>query len=300
MKKRFRVSDSQFALLLNLPALCVLLVMMAYPVIRGIWISFCECGLTNINAPTWNNFRNYIKIFESGTVVKYLVTTIKFVFFTVGAQLLLALPLALLLNSKLIKGRTIFRGIIFLAWTIPTIVVAVVFRWLFNPNYGVLNWVFMKLGIVETMGVPWTMNAKLALALIVIACLWKQLPYMTVMILAGLQSVDNSQVEAAIVDGASSFQRLRHVILPALRPVLITTTWLAVVQDFQQYTLIKNITGGGPVDATTTLSVGVFQEAFLKYNFGTATAIGVIWMVLLIVITLFTNKWADSASRDLM
>lgn len=297
--KRFKITDNMFALLLLLPALCVLLTMLAYPVVRGVWLSLCRCGLANINDPVWNNFKNYIEIFEDGQILEHLSITLRFVLLTVGTQVLLALPIALILNSRL-RGRNLFRGMIFIAWTVPTIVVAIVFRWLFNSSYGVINWMIYKLGITETMAIPWTVDGTLAMALIVMACVWKQLPYMTVMLLAGLQSVDSSQLEAATVDGATGFQRLRHVILPALRPVMITSIWLSIVQNFQQFTAIKNITGGGPDNATMTLSLAVHQEAFKYFDFGTATAMGVVWMVLLTIVTVASNKMVDSASQDLL
>lgn len=116
------------------------------------------------------------------------------------------------------------------------------------------------------------------------------LPYMTVMILAGLQSVDSSLLEAACIDGGNPFQRFWHIVLPSIRPVLFTSVWLAITQNFQQFTIINNMTGGGPVDATTTLSIAAYKAAFQSYNFGESAAIGVIWMVFLFVLTFISNK----------
>lgn len=137
------------------------------------------------------------------------------------------------------------------------------------------------------------------MALIVIAAVWRQLPYMMVMILAGLQSVDQSLIEASRIDGANSFQSLIHVTIPSIRPVLVTSIWIAMMANFQMYTIIANVTNGGPVTATTTLSIAAYKAAFQSYDFGYAAAIGVVWLVLLSIITLFSNRLTDKYSRDL-
>ena len=131
------------------------------------------------------------------------------------------------------------------------------------------------------------------MALIVIAAVWRQLPYMMVMILAGLQSVDKSLEEAGVVDGANYFQTLFHIIIPSIRPVLVTSIWIALMANFQMYTIIANVTNGGPVGATTTLSIAAYNAAFQSYDFGYGAAIGVMWLVMLFIITMFTNKLTD-------
>lgn len=298
--RRFEVSDRMFGFFLMLPAIIVFLVVIAWPILRGVWVSFCSNKLANISNPTWNNFKNYQQIFKNNAFWNYFGTTLIFVVLTVGVQLILGLMLAMLLNSN-IRGQKLFRGLFIIPWTIPSVVVAILWRWMLQQQYGVINYVIMQMGLISGMELNWTSNSALAMASIVIACVWKQLPYMTVMLLAGLQSVDKGLVEAAYIDGASGLKNLWHITLPAIRPVMITSTWLAVTQNFQQFTIIKNMTGGGPVYATTTLSVAAYKEAFTtKYNFGTAAAIGVLWMVFLFIVTLISNRATDKYSRDLM
>jgi len=288
-KKRKKNPDQWFAIGFVSPAILVLIGVIALPILRGVWISFCDCYLKNLTSPTWNNFSNYAALFKDGLFLQYFGHTLLFVTLTVGVQLALGLMFALLLNSK-IRGRNIFRGLLIIPWTIPSVVVAIVWRWMLQQQYGVINYLLYHAGITSTMNLSWTMDATLAMAAIVIACVWKQLPYMTVMLLAGLQSVDNSLVEAAYIDGTNKFQNLWHIILPAIRPVLITSTWLAVTQNFQQFTIINNLTAGGPVTATTTLSIAAYKTAFQSYNFGQSAAIGVIWMLFLLAFTFLSNK----------
>jgi len=283
-----------------LPAIIAFLLVIAWPILRGIWVSFCSNKLANISNPTWNNFKNYQQIFKNNAFWNYFGTTLIFVILTVGTQLFMGMILALLLNSK-IRGQKMFRGLFIIPWTVPSVVVAILWRWMFQQQYGVINYIAMQLRLINGMELNWTAHSTLAMASIVIACVWKQLPYMTVMLLAGLQSVDKGLVEAAYIDGANGLQNFWHITLQAIRPVMITSTWLAVTQNFQQFTIIKNMTGGGPVFATTTLSVAAYKEAFTtKYNFGTSAAIGVLWMVFLFGVTLVSNRATDKYSRDLM
>ena len=152
------------------------------------------------------------------------------------------------------------------------------------------------LGITEQMNLSWQVSNSLAMASVVIASVWRQLPYMMVMLLAALQSVDSSLEEAAHIDGANGWQSFSHVVLPSIRPVLITSTWIAVMNNFQSYTIIANMNGTGA--ATMTLSIAAYQEAFKSYNFGKGAAIGVMWLVLLFVITLISNRASDRATND--
>ncbi len=297
-RKKFVLSDRAFGLMLIAPAIIVFLTVIAYPILRGIWVSFCANKLKNINNPTWNDFKNYRDIFKRGAFWQYFGTTLVFVVLTVSIQLVLGMLLALLLNSD-IRGRKVFRGFFIIPWTIPSVVVAILWNWILQQQYGVVNYLLLRLGAITEMELNWVADSALAMVSIILACVWKQLPYMTVMLLAGLQSVDTGLIEASHIDGANGLQSLWHIILPAVRPVLVTCTWLSVTQNFQQFTIIKNMTGGGPVYATTTLSVAAYKEAFTGYNFGTSAAIGVLWMVFLFMITLLSNRMNDRFSRDL-
>ena len=275
-------SDQWFGFALVLPALIVLLVVIALPILKGIYVSFFSYKLKDISQPLfdfssaniqkilageeglgalsnlkWNDLANYTSLFKRGEILDYFGNTILFVLLTVSIQLVLGMIIALLLNSKL-RATGFFRGVMLIPWTIP--------------------------------------SNSLAMASVVIASVWRQLPYMMVMLLAALQSVDSSLEEAAHIDGANGWQSFSHVVLPSIRPVLITSTWIAVMNNFQSYTIIANMNGTGA--ATMTLSIAAYQEAFKSYNFGKGAAIGVMWLVLLFVITLISNRASDRATND--
>lgn len=296
-QKRMYVNDKLFGFLLVLPAIAILSVTVLFPILKGIYVSFCNYKLATLNNPKWNNFKNYKALFKSKDIFIYFKNTFVYVLLTVGIQFVLGFSVALLLNSK-IRGRNVFRGLFLIPWTIPTVVVAILWRWMLHQQFGVLNYIFYHLGFTETVNVSWTTQPKLAMAAIVIASIWRQMPYMIVMILAALQSVDRSLIEASYIDGANNFKSIIHVIMPAIRPVIITSVWISLMQNFQMYTIIANMTGGGPTTSTTTLSVAAYKAAFQSYDFGKGAAIGVLWLLLLFVVTLLTNRANEKASSD--
>ena len=302
---KYHMSDGFFGFLLTVPAILVLLTVIAAPILKGIYMSFMKYGLKEVSgkaAPVWNNFKNYTDLFRSGgingNVVDYFLTTLQFVFWAVLVQFVIGLALALLLNTKL-KGRGVFRGLFLVPWTIPSVVVALLWRLMLNNSYGIINWILNKLGFIPTAAFDWLNSPNLALPAVVIAAVWRQLPYMMVMLLAGLQSVDKSQLEAARIDGATFMQTLRHVTLPTIRPVVLSSVWIAIMNNFQMYTIINLMTGGGPSEATYTLSIAAYEKAFTDYNFGQGAAIGVMWLVFLTVVTVIINKISAKSAENL-
>lgn len=296
------MSDNTFGFLLMVPALLVLLVVIAFPIAKGIYASFCDYGLRELRKGMfeleWNNFANYKIMLKNNQIFKYFKNTVIFVALVVVIQFVLGLGIALLLDSK-IKGRGVIRGFMLIPWTIPSVVTAIVWRFMTNSSYGVLNWFGFKLGLIPSLDYSWTLQGGSAMALIVIAAVWRQLPYMMVMILAGLQSVDHTLIEAGRVDGANYPQTLLNITIPSIRPVIVTSLWIAIMANFQMYTIIANVTNGGPVGATTTLSIAAYNAAFQSYDFGYGAAIGVVWLIVLFIITMFSNKLTDKYSEDL-
>ena len=311
-------SDSLFGFLLVVPALVVLVIVIALPILKGIYVSFFSYRLRDITSPmfnfgilgdilggeegiealcnlSWNDFSNYASLFRRNEILEYFGNTLEFVFFTFIIQLVLGMAIALLLNAK-IRATGLFRGLMLIPWTIPSVVVAILWRWMLHQDFGIINYIGYMLGITTNLNLSWQASNSLAMASVVLASVWRQLPYMMVMLLAALQSVDSSLEEASRIDGANGWQTFTHVILPSIRPVLITSVWIAVMNNFQSYTIIANMNGTGA--ATMTLSIAAYQEAFRSYNFGKGAAIGVMWLVLLFIITLVSNKLGDRYAND--
>lgn len=182
--------------------------------------------------------------------------------------------LANFLNRKM-KGRTLFRVLFTLPWLFPETVIALLFTWIMNPMYGILNSFLKGIGVIST-NISWLGTAKYAFPAVVVACIWKGYPLVMTMLLSGMQSISGDLYEAAMIDGASKWKQFVHVTLPGLRPVLITTVILDSVWWFKQYTLVYTMTKGGPGTATELISLNIFGAAFEDLQFGKAAAWGIL------------------------
>lgn len=286
-----RGKDLFFAYAMLLPAILVFLIVIFLPIVKGIAASFCDYTILNMKKGMhWNGFANYRKVWGNGTFLKQLRTTLVFVFGTVGLEFVIGLVLALLLNTQ-IKGRSMLRAAFLVPWTIPSIVVAVLWSWMFQAQFGVLNFLFSEFGLLSNPYMEWLQNPKTAMLTIIIACVWRQTPYMIVMLLSGLQSVRADLIEAAEIDGANYWHCLVNIILPSIKPVIGTTLITSFLSSFQQFTIIYNMTDGGPIDVTTTLSIATYKLAFTSYDLGAGSALGVIWLVILgSIVTIYNVK----------
>ena len=288
LKKRNK-QDTLFASALLLPTFIIFGIVVFFPIIKGIVVSFCDYRLATLNNPVWNNFENYKKIFKHGQILVYFKNTFIYVFFIVVIKFSIGMGIALLINAN-VKGRKLIRGLYLVPWTIPSVVVAILWKWMFQQQFGVLNYILYHLKLTSTINISWFQDSTLAYVSVIIAVLWRQLPYVIVMLLAGLQSVDKSLIEQATIEGACSRQVFRHVTIPAILPVITTTVWISIMDNFQMFTIIFNMTGGGPLESTTTLSIAAYKKAFMAYDFGQGSAIGVMWMLVLIIATVIYNK----------
>ena len=281
---RFRLSekwkDHLFGYALMLPTFLVFALVILFPILKGIVMSFYDYTFFTIKkGPQWNNFENYVTIFEEG-FLSQLGRTLIFTIGTVGLELIIGMCIALLLNMN-IRGRNAFRSLFLMSWTIPSIVTALLWSWLFNAQYGIIDYFLYRLGLISDPNMQWLQSPNLSMLTVIIAVVWRQTPYMLVMILAGLQSINQDLVEAAAIDGASAFQTFFRVKLPGIKTVLGNTLITCVMASFQQFTIIMNMTQGGPMKATTTMSIATYKMAFVNHNLGAGAAVGVIWMLIL-------------------
>lgn len=255
-----------------MPAAITLLLLVTYPLLYGAYISFFNTNLVN----KWDfvALNNYVSIFSNIQFVGNIVVTLKYTLFTVIGHFAIGLVLGLILNMKL-PGITIFRTILILPWLLPEVVVGLLWKWLFNPMYGLFNDILMRLHVIDSP-VSWLGDASYAFIAIVIVCVWKGYPMVMMMVLAGLQSISQDTYEAAKIDGCNRVQSFRYVTLPGLLPVLVVTLILDTVWWFKHFTMIWLLTEGGPGDATNVVSIDIFKQAFQFFDFGKAAAMAVI------------------------
>lgn len=255
-----------------LPAAFVMGMLIIYPLLYGFAISLFDTNLVN----RWEfvGLEYFGRALTDPVFLKSISTTIFYSAFTVLGTMVLGTIFALLLNMK-IRFRTFFRVVLILPWLIPEVVVALVWKWMFNPLYGVLTSGLAATGLpIEP--IQWLEDPSTALSAVIMASIWKGYPLVMILILAGLQSIPNDLYEAGSLDGANRLHLFRHVTLPALAPVLLVTVILETVWWFKHFTIVWLMTSGGPVDATNVVSISIYRTAFQNFQWGQAAAFATI------------------------
>lgn len=286
--RHYKRSDQIMYIILVCPVMAILIFTIFFPVVKSAYVSFFDASLLNINSMTWNDFSNYTEVTRDKEFFSSFILSFKFTFIVVILQLIFGYLLALLLNSK-IPGRRLFRSVIMLPWAIPMVVTSLLWLWIFQADYGILNYILKKLNIIDH-SFPWTGNTTTALLVIIIVAVWRQLPYMTIMILSGMQTIPEDLREAAYIDGGNRYQIETRVVLPFLSHIIKSTTLIAIVDNFKMFPLIWIMTQGGPFKATTTLSVLTYETSFVKMDLGKGATIGVLWTLSLIIFSIVYNK----------
>lgn len=266
------------AILLLLPALVFAAIFLLYPLANGVYLSF-----TNASAmrPTHRfvGFSNYQYLLSTPEFYTVLLNSVILVGGAIVLSMVLGLALALLVNRKL-PGISLFRAGVFQIWIVPWISVAILWGWIFNADYGIVNYLLLGAGLIAEP-ISWFSDPATARLVIVLGFAWRMIPFMMVVSLAALQSIPTEILDAASVDGATPVQRFIKIILPLLRPMLITLALLQLVKLFQEITLPWILTQGGPINATTTLSLYTYKLAFQQWDYGLAATAGTVWLVLL-------------------
>lgn len=272
------------------PALFALVALIVYPMLYGVFISFYKTNLAN----KWDfiGLKNYISIFSDNSFITSLWVTLKFTFFVVAAHCVIGIILALVLNQKR-RGITFFRTILVLPWLFPEVVIALIFKWIMNPLYGLLNNALLGMGVI-TQNISWLGDTRFAFISVVIVCIWKGYPLIMVNVLAALQSVSPDIREAAKVDGANKIQIFFSIVLPSIKPVLVTTLILDTLWWFKHYTIVYLLTNGGPGSDTSIVSIDIYKQAFNYFNFGKAAAMSVIVFFVCLIMSKLYRRFLDN------
>ncbi len=295
-KKGKAQQDRIFALLLILPIIIVVSFTILYPVVRTVFMSFFDYKLIANYPPLWNNFQNYKELFQEGDLFNSIGITFKFMMMAVLLVFILGLGSAVALNKKF-RGRSLLRSILLLPWAVPTVITALLWLWIFQPQYGVLNYLLVKLNIIQEP-FAWVTSIKYSLFSVVIAATWRQIPFMTTMMLAGLQSIPKEFYEAAYMDGANNRQSFFKITLPMLSGVIKSTLLISIIDNFKQFPLFWIMTGGGPIDMTTTLAILTYKNSFINLNFGKGAAVSTCWVAILIIFSVIYKKLFVTVDGD--
>lgn len=264
--------------LLFLPSGCLVGVLLIYPLVNGVWLGFTDASPLN-RSLHFVGLANFIDLLTDPKFWEVLWNSAFLIVTSIVLSTLLGFVVALMLTSG-IRLVGLFRTAVFQVWLVPWIAVAILWGWIFNSDYGIVNFVLIDVGV---LGHPqkWLADPVLAQLVIISAFTWRQIPFMMVVALAALQGIPGEVIEAAAIDGAGYARQLVHIVLPLVRNVMMVVALLQAVRLFQEITLPWVLTHGGPINATTTLSLYAYKIAFERWDFGMASAVGTIWLLLL-------------------
>ena len=289
-----RSLDVRYGLLgavLIAPTVLVFCAVIVYPLISAIYL-----GLFSIYTPTmegeWVGLDNYRRLLASGEFWRSLANNLVWTAGTLALQLIFGILVALMLHRNLVF-RALARSLVLFPYFLSTVVAVLVWRWLFNDLYGVLNHLLIWAGLVD-MPVDWLGSMPNAMISLIFVGAWKYFPFVVIAVLARLQGIPEELYEAASIDGAGAWARFTDVTLPQLRDVLIVVVLLRTIWDFKEFDLIYLLTGGGPIIGTQTLPLMVYKEAFALNQMGGASAVAVLMMlIMLLFMSLYLSRARD-------
>ncbi len=276
--KVVKLNTAMTSWLFILPSLLIISSVIVYPLVRSIIMSFTDRILTYFHY-SFIGLVNYAGVFRDSLFWQSLANSLQLTFWNVTGSLLIGLGLALLLNSR-VKGRNWFRGLLFLPWAVPSIVIALMFRWFYNDIYGFANHILVEYGLISQTINPLAMPDMVWPA-IMLPVIWNYYPFVMLVFLSVLQSIDTHLYEAAAIDGASRWRAFLHITLPALRPAMVMIVILQALWSFSEFALVYLLTGGGPANATMTLSIYIYKQGFGAKQLGYAAAMGTMMFFLL-------------------
>lgn len=283
--------------LLILPILIYEGVLIISPILQGVYGSFTNLELASNKPPVWVGLANYDRMFADPEFWQVLMTTLLFTGLVIVVALGAGLLTALLFNRPF-RFRSGARALLMMPWAFPEVPVVMIFIWILNPQFGVIN-VLARLVPGVTQNPQWLQVPALAMGWMVLIASWKAFPFYSLVILAALQGVPQELYEAARVDGANRLQLFRSITIPGIGSTLELLVVLASIFSFKQFTLIFLMTGGGPAGATETIVLRIFNTAFRFYDYSYAAAIGVAgFFVSLVFAVMFILLQARRARED--
>lgn len=289
--QRFRLPrDAMFGYALLLPAFILIVILVGYPTLLALIMSFQKKLIGGGEAP-WIGLANYQSLFADPIFWTVIKNVFIFTAASVAVKLLLGTTVALILNETL-PMRGLIRSIILLPWALPTLVSVLIWTWMYSDVGGVFNYILRSARLIDRpilfLGVP-----ALAMASVVAVNVWRGFPFFAVTLLAGLQSVGEELYDAAKVDGAGMIDRFRHVTLPGVAPVMAVVTLLSTIWTFNDFVIIWLLTRGGPGNTTDVLSTYTYKVAIRGFELGKGVAVSVVMLPLLIMLIILLTRFIN-------
>ena len=295
MNKKRKVSGAElqtkrFSMAMITPTIIVLAVMTAYPLIFTLVYSFTDYNLLSAlnSAPEVTGFKNYIDLLSDSYFQQSVWNTVKFTLLTVVLEMLVGFGLALFVNS-LKKGQKVMRTLLLLPYLLPTVTVALIWRMMLSPNYGIVN------QVLEALHLPvynWFSDIHTAFGMLVLIDVWQCAPFVFLLLYAALQSVPQGQYEAARMDGAGPLKILFYVTIPNIKSSLALCALLRTIDSFRLFDKVNLLTGGGPANSTATITQYLYNYGIKTFDFGQGSAGAIVMTVIVLVLSSFYIKRA--------
>ena len=283
-----------------LPAAVILIMFLAYPLGLGVWLSFTDAKIGR--SGEFIGLENYEWLMDDSTFITSVFNTILYTTVASAIKFAVGLYLALLLNERL-PFKAVLRAVVLIPFIVPTVLSAIAFWWIYDPQFSIISWSLKKMGWISTnidfLGDVW--NARWS---VIFANIWRGVPFVAITLLAGLQTVSPSLYEAATIDGATPWQRFRFITYPLLTPIIAVVMTFSVLFTFTDFQLIWVMTRGGPVNATHLMATLSYQRAILAGSLGEGAAISTAMIPFLLGAILVSwfglqrRKWQQGESND--
>jgi multiple sugar transport system permease protein len=277
---RFLESERLLATVLLAPAVILLGVFVAYPFAVGVWLSLSDTSVGNPGH--FVGLANFVKAGRDSIFRTAFANTVFYTFWATLFKLTLGMWLAILLNRHF-RGKRIVRASMLLPFIVPTVLSTFAWRWMFDPTFSVLNWLFYHLDIIQTR-LPFLSDGTWAMWCAIVVNTWRGMPFFAITLLAGLQTISPDLHEAASLDGANGWQRFRYLSWPLLKPVTVVVVVFSVIQTFSDFQLIYVLTGGGPANSTHLLATYAYQVGVATGLLGEGAAISLFMLPVLFVV----------------
>ncbi|MCU6709832.1 sugar ABC transporter permease [Paenibacillus sp. J5C_2022] len=272
-----------YGYLLLLPVVLYIVAFQFYPLIETVRLSLFDYSLLASGPMSFTGLDNYLALLtEDRAFWRIFQNSLLWVLGSTALQFLIAIPAALVLFSK-IKWRGLWRGLMMVPWVSPVVVIGIIWKWIYDGHYGLLNHYMSELKLIQE-NIIWLGHEYWVWPALLLTSAWKGFPYITLMLLSGLTGLSKDMIEAAHVDGANAWQRFTQIILPLLKPIIYVTGLVSIVASWTKFEMIWALTGGGPGYATSILPTYLYTHSFVYFDLGKGSAIATLSMLLVLVI----------------
>lgn len=266
------------------PAFAIVALVMLYPLLYTLVMGFFENTLF-MKAPEFCGVEQYAALFRDKVFTGSIVHTLEWTVGSVVCQFALGFAMALVLHQSFVRGKTVLRILLMVPWVLPSIIGSAVWKWMYNADYGLINYVLSSLGLIDGYQ-TWLSSPDRAMLSVIAVNVWKMFPYVMLMIEASLQGVSKDLKEAALIDGAGKLDIFRNVTWPAIAPQCYSVLLLLTVWTLNAFTFVYNLTEGGPAHATEVMAMFIYKKAFTDFDFGMASAASTVLFLICMAVSM--------------